>query len=151
MEKASSARRLVEARGFGCLSTLSARHPGFPFVSIAEYATGEDGTPLFLFSALAVHAKNLAADPRASLIVFEAGAEQDTLGSARVTLMGEVHRVSEADEDAARERYLARHPKAAEWVGFGDFAFYRMAVADVYYVGGFGQMGWVSSSDYGRG
>ena len=150
MEKAKNARQLMESRGFGCLSTLSARHPGFPFVSIAEYATDAAGAPVFLLSGLAVHSKNLAADARASLIVFAPDAEQDTLGSARVTLMGEVRAVPEAEVDAVRERYLARHPPAAQWADFGDFAFYRMEVADIYYVGGFGAMGWVSGGDYGR-
>jgi hypothetical protein len=35
-------------------------------------------------------------------------------------------------------------------VDFEDFSFYRMDVVDVYYVGGFGVMGWVSASDYDR-
>jgi heme iron utilization protein len=64
MDKARNARELVESRGFGCLSTLSARHPGFPFVSIAEYATDAAGRPLFLLSGLAVHSKNLAMPSR---------------------------------------------------------------------------------------
>jgi putative heme iron utilization protein len=33
-------------------------------------------------------------------------------------------------------------------VDFEDFSFYRMEVVDVYYVGGFGVMGWVSASEY---
>ena len=64
--------------------------------------------------------KNLEADPKASLIVFALDAEQDRLGSARVTLMGELHRV--VDDTVVRERYLARRPQAAQWVDFGDFA-----------------------------
>ena len=31
---------------------------------------------------------------------------------------------------------------------FEDFSFYRMDVVDVYYVGGFGVMGWVPASEY---
>ena len=150
MDKALHARQLADSRGFGCLSTLSARHPGFPFASIAEFATDEEGQPVFLFSGLAIHTKNLAADPRASLIVFAADAEQDTLSAARLTLMGNVQRL---DDDApgtaaVRDRYLARHPQAAQWVDFGDFAFYRLEVSDVYWVGGFGQMGWVSPMEF---
>jgi putative heme iron utilization protein len=34
-------------------------------------------------------------------------------------------------------------------VDFDDFSFYRMEVVDVYYVGGFGVMGWVAASEYG--
>ena len=33
---------------------------------------------------------------------------------------------------------------------FEDFSFYRKDVVDIYYVGGFGVMGWVSASEYGR-
>jgi len=33
-------------------------------------------------------------------------------------------------------------------VDFEDFSFYRMNVVDVYYVGGFGVMGWVDAADY---
>ena len=44
--------------------------------------------------------------------------------------------------------YLARHPKAAFWVDFEDFSFWRLEVADVYFVGGFAAMDWVTSEGY---
>jgi len=47
-----------------------------------------------------------------------------------------------------RKLYLERHANSKYWVDFEDFSFYRMDVIDVYYVGGFGVMGWVSASDY---
>ncbi len=50
----------------------------------------------------------------------------------------------------ARKLYLERHANSKYWVDFEDFSFYRMDVIDVYYVGGFGVMGWVSASDYDR-
>ena len=148
MARVNDARALVEGRGFGCLSTISVRHPGFPFVSITEYACDETGQPVFLLSGLAVHTKNLAADARASLIVFAQDAEQDVLGSARVTLMGVLRQVEESNDAAVRARYLDKHPQAAQWVDFGDFAFFRMEVADIYFVGGFGEMGWVGGADF---
>jgi putative heme iron utilization protein len=33
-------------------------------------------------------------------------------------------------------------------VDYEDFSFYRMDVVDVYYVGGFGVMGWILAADY---
>ena len=48
----------------------------------------------------------------------------------------------------ARAIYLARHANSKYWVDFEDFSFYRLEVVDVYYVGGFGVMGWVAASDY---
>jgi heme iron utilization protein len=49
-----------------------------------------------------------------------------------------------------RKLYLARYANSKYWVDFEDFSFYRMDVVDVYYVGGFGVMGWVSASEYVR-
>jgi putative heme iron utilization protein len=34
-------------------------------------------------------------------------------------------------------------------VDFKDFGFYRLQPLDIYYVGGFGVMGWVTAEDYG--
>ena len=74
--------------------------------------------------------------------------ESEPLNSARLNLLGDVALVPEPELDDARARYLARHPEAAQWADFGDFTFYRINVVDVYYVGGFGAMGWVSPDDY---
>ena len=56
----------------------------------------------------------------------------------------------DAEVAEARKLYLARHANSKYWVDFEDFSFYRMNVVDVYYVGGFGVMGWVSATDYDR-
>ena len=50
--------------------------------------------------------------------------------------------------EKARELHLERHANSKYWVDFEDFSFYRMSVMAVYYVGGFGVMGWVSASEY---
>ncbi len=50
--------------------------------------------------------------------------------------------------DSVRANYLARYPDASYWVDFKDFAFFQMTVVDVYFVGGFGVMGWVPADDY---
>src|SRR5215470_11626125 len=53
------------ARGrTGTLSTLSRRQPGHPFGSLMPYALDATGRPLFLISTLAMHTRNLDADPR---------------------------------------------------------------------------------------
>jgi heme iron utilization protein len=146
--RAQKARSLVEARGFGALATVSRRKPGHPFASVVKYGTGREGRPLLLLSALAVHTKNILADPRASLMVFEETAA-DPLASARVTLAGEVRPVDDTELAGLRARYIERHPEAARYFEFGDFSLYRLAVDEAYYVGGFGEMGWISGPDYG--
>jgi len=143
---AEQARTLVHLGRAGTLGTLSRRHPGHPFVSIMPYAPDERGRPLLLISTLAMHTQNLAADPRASLLVAQPG--DDPLALARLTLMGHAGRLESGERPAAREAYLARHPNAIHWVDFDDFAFWRLDVADVYFVGGFGAMDWLTVPGY---
>jgi putative heme iron utilization protein len=108
----------------------------------------DQGRPVFLISAMAMHTQNLLGDQRASLLVTPSMISGDPLGAARVTLMGLTAKVAKEEVVQIRERYLARHANAAYWVDFNDFAFFRMAIADVYFVGGFGSMGWVAVEDY---
>ncbi|HJR01748.1 MAG TPA: DUF2470 domain-containing protein [Methylomirabilota bacterium] len=143
---AEQARTLVHLGRTGTLGTLSRRHPGHPFVSIMPYAPDERGGPLVLISTLAMHTQNLAVDPRASLLVAQPG--DDPLALARVTVMGAARRLEAGERPAARDAYLARHPNAVHWVDFDDFAFWRLDVADVYFVGGFGAMDWLAVPGY---
>jgi putative heme iron utilization protein len=142
-----AAGTLLRSRGFGVLATFSKRSPEYPFASVVTYAVDQTGSPIFLLSTLAVHTTNLLANPKASLLVFAEDAESDPLSSARANFFGEVAVLSEAESRSARELYLARHPDSEQWIDFGDFALYRMALVEAYYVGGFGVMGWVSGAD----
>ncbi len=145
---AERARTLVYLGRQGTLSTLSRRHPGHPFGSLMPYALEGRGHPLFLISTMAMHTQNLQADRRASLLVTQPEWTGDPLAGGRVTILGEVWPLPPADAGEARKIYLARHPNATYWVDFEDFGFYRLEVADVYYVGGFAAMDWVSAEDY---
>lgn len=132
----------------GGLSTISRKQPGWPFGSVMPYGLDEQGQPSFLISSMAMHTQNLLGDPRASLLVTPPESQRDPLGAARVTLMGSVTKVPKDEAVSVRQRYLARHANAAYWVDFDDFNFFRMALADIYFVGGFGSMGWVAPADY---
>jgi putative heme iron utilization protein len=145
---AERARTLVYIARIGSLSTLSRKQPGFPFGSVMPYASDEHGRPIFLISRMAMHTHNLQADPRASLLVTQPDASGDPLGASRVTLIGNVMSIPELDVAEARRLYLARYDNSRYWVDFEDFSFYRMDVLEVYYVGGFGVMGWVSAPEY---
>lgn len=147
-ERARDARALIQSRGFGVISTLSTRMPGFPFGSILNFAADPLGRPVFVISSLAVHTRNLEADPRASLTVYAPEAESDVLAAARMTLTGEVRPVPDEESEAARAVYFARHPDAAQYMEFADFSVHRMEISGIYYVGGFGNMGTVMVSDY---
>ena len=145
---AERGRTLIHLGRIGTLSTHSRKQPGFPFGSVMPYAPDEQGRPVFLISNMAMHTQNLKADARASLLVMQDSGESDPLGAARITLVGEALPVPEAETAAVRELYLGRHENARYWVDFDDFGFYRMQPADVYFVGGFGVMGWVTAEEY---
>ena len=132
----------------GSLSTLSRKQPGWPFGSVMPYGLDAQGQPVFLISTMAMHTQNLLGDPRASLLVTPPESRVDPLGAARVTLMGSVTKVPKADNAEVRACYLERHANASYWVDFQDFGFFRMAITEIYFVGGFGSMGWVMPADY---
>jgi putative heme iron utilization protein len=150
MKTATKARELIAEQKMAVLSTNSRRHTGFPFGSVVAYALDAESRPLLLISSLAVHHRNLEADGRASLTMFEDEALGDPLNAMRVTVMGEVVPVPEADLVAARAAYLARHPEAQQWIDFGDFMMLRMEIKDLYFIGGFGSMGWILPEDFGQ-
>jgi heme iron utilization protein len=144
---AERVRTLTSLGTLATLSTVSRKQPGYPFGSLMPYAIDERGRPIFLISNMAMHTQNLQADPRASLFVGQAG-DGDPLGTARATLIGDVLPVPDEGNSEVRELYLSRYENSRSWVDFKDFGFYRLEPLDIYYVGGFGVMGWVSADDY---
>ena len=145
---AERARTLAYLGRAGTLATLSRRHPGHPFASIMPYSLDNDGCPLLLISSMAMHTQNLEADGRASLLITQPGWTGDPLAAGRLTLMGTVTRVPSDENGAARSAYLARHERARYWADFEDFALWRLDVADLYFVGGFAAMDWVTAPEY---
>lgn len=145
---AERARTLLYLGRIGTLATVSRKQPGFPFGSVMPYGLDANGRPVFLISTMAMHTQNLQADARASLLVTQLEAEGDPLGASRVTLLGNAHRIPSSEVAEARALYLACYENSKYWVDFEDFSFYRLEPVDLYYVGGFGVMGWVEASDY---
>ncbi len=130
-----AAKKLLREGRSGALATLMPAS-GDPYCSLVNVATAADGAPLLLISRLAVHTKNILADPRVSLMIDERK-EGDPLQGARVMLMGTA---AVTDDPQARRRYLARQPEAEMFAGFADFAFYRVALERAHLVAGFGRI-----------
>src|SRR5260370_22980090 len=108
---------------------------GDPYCSLVNVATAADGAPLLLISRLAVHTKNILADPRVSLMIDDRKAG-DPLQGARIMLMGTA---APTQHPHARRRYLDRQPEAEMVAAFGDFAFYRVALKAAPLVAAFGR------------
>ncbi len=130
-----SAKKLLREGRSAALATLIAP-AGDPYCSLVNIATAADGAPLLLISKLAVHTKNILADPRVSLMIDERK-PGDPLEGARVMLVGTA---AITDDPQARARYLARQPEAEMFAGFTDFAIYRIALKGAHLVAGFGRI-----------
>jgi putative heme iron utilization protein len=145
MSNAREARQLLRAHRYGALGTLSKKFDGHPFGSITPYLVDHDGSLLILISTLAEHTKNIAADPRVSLITHNQRSPHiQTQG--RVTLMGTAELVP--DRDAAGQRYLRYFPEAQTYFAMHDFSFYRIAPQAIRFIGGFGHIHWVKAEQY---
>ncbi len=144
------ATTLVAALSTGTLCTLAKEPAGYPYGSFVTFAM-DAASPVFFISGLAEHTKNLASDSRASLLVAEAG-DGDPLARGRVTLLGHCRKLAGSSDEAARESakaaYLAKHPNAAYYIDYADFAFWRLDVDAVRYIGGYGRMSWVTVDDW---
>ena len=130
-----AAKRLLREGRSGALATLMPGS-GDPYCSLVNVATAASGAPLLLISKLALHTKNILADPRVSLMLDERK-EGDPLEGARVMLMG---KAAVTTDPAARRRYLVRHPEAEMFVGFADFSFYAIELTGAHLVAGFGRI-----------
>ena len=64
-----------------------------------------------------------------------------------MTVLGTVAVLDGPDGEAALRAYLDRHAGAFH-TGYHDFRMYRLDVASVRYVGGFGRMSWVAADEY---
>lgn len=136
---AIEARKFLYGTHSGVLSTISARLEGYPFGSIAPFVLDHAGNPLILISTIAEHTRNIQADPRVSLIAFDP-ASPDMQAGARLTLVGDA--AIAPKDDALRARYLRYFPQAESYFDMHDFQFYRIAVSQARYIGGFGKIHW---------
>ncbi|MEM8589750.1 MAG: pyridoxamine 5'-phosphate oxidase family protein [Pseudomonadota bacterium] len=132
------AKTLVRTARFGALATLEPE-TGVPLASRVAVAPDGVGTPVILMSSLSAHATALQANPVCSLLVGEPG-RGDPLAHPRITVIGRAAHVDGGTRDPLlRHRFLARHPKAALYIDFGDFAFWRLEVERASLNAGFGK------------
>src|SRR6185312_8686306 len=122
---AERSRTMVTLATHATLATMAVdRAAGYPFGSLVACAADDAGRVVLCLSDLAVHAVNLAADPRASVLVA-ARATGDPLAAARVTLVGDLREVPSVESAAARDEYRRVHVDAF-YAGFADFRVYRL-------------------------
>lgn len=133
-------QRLWVSQRWAALGTLD---DGVPYVSwVAFVLAPQLPGVVFHLSRLALHTRNLLADPNISLALTEPdGGHVNPQQLARLSLQGQVRRVAReaSDYGGLREHYLARFPRAAPMFGFGDFDMFWFLPQRGRYVEGFGR------------
>ena len=143
---AEAARTLLAQTRTAALASLS--EDGTPWSSLVMYGLLDDGTPALLLSTLAEHGRNLARDPRASLMVAAPQQTPDPLASGRVTLAGRVTRPTGEREAEAHAACLAAMTAAKVFAEFGDVSLWTLEIERVRWVGGYGTMGSADADAY---
>jgi hypothetical protein len=117
---------------------------GAPYVSLVLHAADLDGSPILLLSDLAQHARNIAFDPRISLLLDGTDDRADRLDGPRLTLIGQAAIVA---DPRLLARFIARHPSSELYAGFADFRIYQVVVERGHLVAGFGRIEWIDHAD----
>lgn len=134
-EVVRQARTFLRTERHGALAVLDPE-TGAPLVSRVSLASDPSGALLILISQLSAHFGALVADRRCAVLLGSPG-KGDPLAYPRMSVSTEAHRLEGAERDRARGRFLARHPKAALYAGFADFAFWRLVPVAAALNGGF--------------
>jgi putative heme iron utilization protein len=138
-QTAADAALLMRRPGGAALGTSL---DGAPYVSFVLAAPDLDGSPLLLLSDLAQHTRNIAGDPRVSLLFDETAGLDQRLTGARLTLLGTAVRCDDAPTQA---HYVEAHPSATQYAGFGDFHLYRVQIERGHFIAGFGRIEWIAA------
>lgn len=141
-DPADAACALLRGASMATLATASWDRDGWPFASLVLIAHDARGAPLLLLSDLAEHSRNIAQDDRVSLLIDGTSGLKEPLTGPRLTLLGRARKSADPEH---RRCFLARHPGAAQYADFADFAVYRMAVDGAHLVAGFGAIDWIAA------
>ncbi|HWU64572.1 MAG TPA: pyridoxamine 5'-phosphate oxidase family protein, partial [Ensifer sp.] len=147
-EARNQARELIVTARFAAIAVIDPE-TGYPNSSRVLTATDGASRPVILASRLAAHTKALLADPRCSLLFGEPG-KGDPLAWPRISLQCDALAVAADDPERShlRARFLRRHPKAALYVDFPDFLFFRLRPVVGSLNGGFGRAYALAEEDF---
>lgn len=145
--RAAAARNLMRGCVHATLATLTrpgGEGEGWPSPSLVLTAFAPDGSPLLLISRLAEHTRNLLADPRCGMLFDGTAGHIDRLTGPRLSVQGHA---AQDNDPALLHRFLARHPSAETYAGFGDFTLWRITASRGHMVAGFGRIHILSADD----
>lgn len=136
---------LLREQHSGVLATNSLSVKGFPFGSVTPFLTTENGDLVIYASDIAQHSRNMKADSKVSLCVYNAETD-DSQANARVTVLGNA--TPDTVSKALQQQYFRLFPQALKYVEAHDFRFYLIRTERVRYIGGFGEIYWFSQQEW---
>lgn len=134
------AKQLCRRLHTGVLATHSQKIEGYPLGSIVPYFLTPEGEPIIYISSIAQHTNNIKRDNKVSLTLFD-NQESDSQASGRVCILGNAEI---CEDEALAEQYYQFFPDARAYKNTHDFAFYKVRVVKIRYIGGFGKIHWIS-------
>ena len=130
----------------GVLSTVSKKYEGYPFGSFVTFISGADRSIIFYASDIAQHTINLKNNSKACITLFNLS-EGDKQDSARLSLMGDVKKIDKEVEEISR-KFIEFFPESSQYSNMHDFNFYSLNISQVRWIGGFGKIAWLSSTNW---
>ena len=130
----------------GVLSTVSKKYEGYPFGSFVTFISGADRSIIFYASDIAQHTINLKNNSKACITLFNLS-EGDKQDSARLSLLGDVKKIEE-DIDEISRQFIEFFPESSQYSNMHDFNFYKLNISQVRWIGGFGKIAWLSSTNW---
>ena len=130
----------------GVLSTVSKKYEGYPFGSFVTFISGADRSIIFYASDIAQHTINLKNNSKACITLFNLS-EGDKQDSARLSLIGDVKKIDKDVEEISRQ-FIEFFPESSQYSNMHDFSFYKLNISQVRWIGGFGKIAWLSSTNW---
>jgi len=137
------ARQLVRGQQTAALSSVAP--DGQPHGSLVLTCCDLMARPVLLISKLAIHTRNILADPRVALLFENCRGLESPLTGPRLSLAGSLQVTTDT---LLQARFLRRHPEAEMYAGFEDFDFYRLEVTSAHLVAGFGRIETLEADAY---
>ncbi|MFM1847117.1 MAG: hypothetical protein RL417_591 [Pseudomonadota bacterium] len=145
---AAAARTLLTTARHGVLATTSVAETGFPFGSLTPYLIDEHGRITIYISLIAEHYKNLAHDPRGSLLVADPFGADDPQAYARATVLLRFTPAPPEERETIQRSYEARFPNSINYSIAHNFLFMRGEPHRIRWIGGFGEIGWIDRQTF---
>ena len=143
-----NAVKLFRSSDSAILSTVSAKHQGYPFGSFVTYISGDCRTAYLYLSDIAQHTKNLLNNSKSCLTIINI--DKDKQNSERLTLLGDLKQLSKDKIEECSNKYYEFFPKSREYAKMHGFNFYQFEISSCRWIGGFGKIAWLKDENWNQ-